>query len=138
VARELTLLIARRGARPLLCVSDNGTELTSTAILSWSQRSEVGWHYIAPGKPQQNAFAESFIGRLRDECLNETLFTSLWQARAVLVAWQRDGETTLGAWWSRTGLDQAAHVLACVKTTSCRLRRWPTASLDPGCARRPR
>jgi len=58
VARELTLLIARRGARPLLCVSDNGTELTSMAILSWSQ-SKIGWHYIAPGKPQQNAFASS-------------------------------------------------------------------------------
>jgi hypothetical protein len=52
--------------------------------------NKVGWHYIAPGKPQQNAFAESFIGRLRDECLNETLFTSLPQARAVLAAWQRD------------------------------------------------
>jgi putative transposase len=49
-------------------------ELASTAILSWSQ---VGRHYIALGKPQQNAFAESFIGRLRDECLNETPFTSL-------------------------------------------------------------
>ena len=50
----------------------------------------VGWHYIAPGKPQQNAFAESFIGRLRDECLNETLFTSLAQARVVLALWQDD------------------------------------------------
>jgi putative transposase len=90
VARELTLLIARRDARPLLCVSANGTELTSMAILTWSQEAKVGWHYIAPGKPQQNAFAESFIGRLRDECLNETLFTSLRQARAVLAAWQRD------------------------------------------------
>ena len=90
VARELTLLIARRGARPLQCVSDNGTELTSTAVLSWSQQNQVGWHYIAPGKPQQNAFAESFIGRLRDECLNETLFISLRQARAVLEIWRRD------------------------------------------------
>lgn len=90
VARELTGVIARRGARPEVCVSDNGTELTSTAILTWCQDSGVGWHYIAPGKPQQNAFAESFIGRLRDECLNETLFTSLPQARAVLAAWQRD------------------------------------------------
>jgi transposase InsO family protein len=90
VARELTAIIARRGARPLLCVSDNGTELTSHAILTWCQDSKVGWHYIAPGKPQQNAFAESFIGRLRDECLNETLFTSLRQARAVLAVWQRD------------------------------------------------
>jgi len=90
VARELTAIIARRGARPLLCVSDNGTELTSNAILTWCQDSKVDWHYIAPGKPQQNAFAESFIGRLRDECLNETLFISLRQARAVLEAWQRD------------------------------------------------
>ena len=90
VARELTAIIARRGARPLLCVSDNGTELTSNAILSWCQQTGVGWHYIAPGKPQQNAFAESFIGRLRDECLNETLFTSLRQARVVLASWQRD------------------------------------------------
>ena len=90
VARELTATISNRGARPLLCVSDNGTELTSNAILRWCQETMVGWHYIAPGKPQQNAFAESFIGRLRDECLNETLFTSLRQARAVLAAWQRD------------------------------------------------
>ena len=90
VARELTAIIARRGARPLLCVSDNGTEMTSNAILSWCQNSKVDWHYIAPGKPQQNAFAESFIGRLRDECLNETLFTSLRQARAVLASWQQD------------------------------------------------
>ena len=81
--------ITRRAAQPLLCVSDNGTELTSTAILTWCQDRKVGWHYIAPGKPQQNAFAESFIGRLRDECLNETLFTSLRQARAVLATWQR-------------------------------------------------
>jgi putative transposase len=90
VARELTAIMSRRGARPLLCVSDNGTELTSNAILTWCQDSKVDWHYIAPGKPQQNAFAESFIGRLRDECLNETLFTSLRQARVVLAAWQRD------------------------------------------------
>jgi putative transposase len=90
VARELTAIMTSRGARPLLCVSDNGTELTSNAILTWCQDSTVGWHYIAPGKPQQNAFAESFIGRLRDECLNETLFTSLRQARVVLATWQRD------------------------------------------------
>jgi putative transposase len=90
VARELAAVIAHRGARPLLCVSDNGTELTSNAILAWCQQTKVDWHYIAPGKPQQNAFAESFIGRLRDECLNETLFTSLPQARVVLAVWRRD------------------------------------------------
>ncbi len=89
VARELDAVAAARGL-PLTVVSDNGTELTSVAILRWSQDRAVGWHYIAPGKPQQNAFAESFIGRLRDECLNETVFTSLRHARAVLASWQRD------------------------------------------------
>jgi putative transposase len=97
VARELTAIMTRRGACPLLCVSDNGTELTSNAILTWSQDSKVGWHYIAPGKPQQNAFAESFIGRLRDECLNETLFTRCgrhalcWRARSATTT--RSGHT---------------------------------------------
>lgn len=89
VARELDAIVAVRG-RPSSVVSDNGTELTSTAILRWSQERGVGWHYIAPGKPQQNAFVESFNGRLRDECLNETVFTSLRHARAVLAAWRRD------------------------------------------------
>jgi putative transposase len=67
-----------------------GLELTSTAILRWSQERRVEWHYIAPGKPTQNAFVESFNGRLRDECLNETLFTSLAHARFVLAAWRHD------------------------------------------------
>ncbi len=89
VARELDAIMAVRG-KPLTVVSDNGTELTSTAILAWSQEHGVGWHYIAPGKPQQNAFVESFNGRLRDELLNETLFTSLAQARRVLAAWRDD------------------------------------------------
>jgi putative transposase len=89
VARELDLLIARRG-RPRTIVSDNGTELTSNAILGWAEQTRVGWHYIAPGKPMQNAFVESFNGRLRDEFLNETLFTSLPQARLALEDWRRD------------------------------------------------
>jgi putative transposase len=61
VARELDSLIERRG-RPSSCVSDNGTELTSMAILKWTQASGVAWHYIAPGKPQQNIFAEQRAG----------------------------------------------------------------------------
>ncbi len=89
VVRELEVIAARRGY-PASVVSDNGTELTSSAVLAWSQDRSVGWHYIAPGKPQQNAFVESFNGKLRDECLNETLFTSVRQARAILSAWQRD------------------------------------------------
>tara|TARA_A100001037_G_C15059543_1_gene594084 strand:- start:40 stop:555 length:516 start_codon:yes stop_codon:yes gene_type:complete len=89
VARELDTIIARRG-RPRTVVSDNGTELTSMTILKWSQDNRINWHYIAPGKPTQNAFVESFNGRLRDECLNETLFSSLSHARAVLAAWKLD------------------------------------------------
>src|SRR3954465_15175909 len=71
-----------------------GTELTSNAILSWADVTGVGWHYIAPGKPQQNGFIESFNGRLRDELLNETLFRSLPHARAILEAWRRDYNET--------------------------------------------
>lgn len=52
VARELTALIERRG-RPGMIVSDNGTELTSNAILKWCAEHKVEWHYIAPGKPMQ-------------------------------------------------------------------------------------
>lgn len=92
VARELDVLIAVRG-KPKTIVSDNGTELTSNAILSWADQTKVGWHYIAPGKPMQNAFIESFNGRLRDEFLNETLFTSLMQARLALEEWRRDYNT---------------------------------------------
>jgi putative transposase len=92
VVRELDAVVAVRG-RPAMIVSDNGTELTSRAILRWSQEMRVEWHYIAPGKPQQNAFAESFFGRLRDECLNETLFTSLAHARELLSLWKNDYNT---------------------------------------------
>jgi putative transposase len=80
----------RRGRRPDAIISDNGTELTSNAILNWADETGVGWHYTAPGKPQLNGFIESFNGRLRDELLNETLFKSLPHARAALEAWRHD------------------------------------------------
>jgi len=131
VARELTTLITQRGARPLLCVSDNGTELTSVAILSWCQQSQVGWHYIAPGKPQQNAFAESFIGRLRDECLNETLFTSLRQARAALATWQRD-YNEVRPHSAHSGLTPASIRLPSCSPASSPLRAGSADGLRPG------
>ncbi len=89
VARELDAIIAVRG-KPLMIVSDNGAELTSLAILRWTQDQRIDWHHIAPGKPQQNGYVESFDGRLRDECLNETLFVSLGQARSVPRLWRDD------------------------------------------------
>jgi putative transposase len=92
VARELDRIGAFRKL-PCLIVSDNGTELTSNAILTWQHERCVGWHYIAPGKPMQNGFAESFIGRLRDECLNEHPFISLKHARQILEAWRIDYNT---------------------------------------------
>lgn len=92
VGRELDAIIARRG-KPVVCISDNGTELTSMAILHWCQETGVEWHYIAPGKPQQNAFIQSFNGRLRDELPNETLFGSLAHARVALATWQLDYNT---------------------------------------------
>ena len=87
--RELNYIVERRGA-PLLVVSDNGTELTSHVVLSWRQDRGVGWHYIAPGKPVQNAFVESLNGRLRDECLNEHVFQGLPAARRIIEAWRAD------------------------------------------------
>jgi len=93
VARELDRLMIERG-KPRMVVSDNGSELTSNAILAWADQSRVAWHYIAPGKPMQNAFIESFNGRLRDELLNETLFTSLAQARVALGFWRADYNDT--------------------------------------------
>jgi len=92
VARELDSLIRLYG-KPATIVSDNGTELTSRAILEWQNQTGVAWHYIAPGKPTQNAFIESFNGRLRDELLNEEVFTSLADARRKLAIWRYDYNT---------------------------------------------
>ena len=89
VARELTTLIAKRG-KPGMIVSDNGTEFTSNAILSWASEHRIEWRYIAPGKPMQNGFCESFNRRMRDELLNETLFFGLDHARAKIDVWAND------------------------------------------------
>ncbi len=92
VVREWTDLIAERG-RPKMIVSDNGTELTSNAVLAWSGDVGVEWRYIAPGKPTQNGFVESFNGRMRDKLLNETLFFTVRQARSILARWIDDYNT---------------------------------------------
>lgn len=93
VARELDAIIERRG-KPQMIVSDNGTELTSNAVFAWRREHKIDWHYIAPGKPMQNGFAESFNGKMRDELLNETLFLSLDHARQAIAAWVDDYNTT--------------------------------------------
>jgi putative transposase len=88
VVRELERLTTER-AMPQEMISDNGTELTSGAVLRWAT-GRLAWHYIEPGKPVQNAFIESFNSRLRDECLNEHVFLSLTEARQIIEAWRYD------------------------------------------------
>jgi len=89
VARELTDLVRRRG-KPGMIVSDHGTEFTSNTMLAWSQEHQITWHFIAPGKPMQNGFCESFNGRMRDELLNERLFFGLNHARTSIASWIAD------------------------------------------------
>ena len=67
-----------------------GTELTSNAILKWQEDCKVDWHYIAPGKPMQNGFDDSFNGRMRDKCLNAHLFDNLRHARNLVAARRND------------------------------------------------
>jgi putative transposase len=88
VVRELERLATER-ALPQIVVSDNGTELTSGAVLRWAT-GRLRWHYIEPGKPVQNAFVESFNSKLRDECLNEHVFLTLAEARKTIEAWRLD------------------------------------------------
>lgn len=118
VGRELGRIAKLRG-RPCMIVSDNGAELTSNAVLAWSEESGIEWHYIAPGKPMQNAFIESFNGRLRDECTNEHLFHGLREARTIIEAWRTDynsarPHTSLGGltpmeFATRSGSDQTTN-----------------------------
>jgi putative transposase len=92
VARELATLFNANG-RPGTAVSDNGAKFTSNAILAFAEDHKIDWHYIATRKPTQNAFVESFNGRLLDEMLKETLFPSLQHAHAALAAWRKDYNT---------------------------------------------
>ena len=93
VVRALGDLIAQRG-RSKMIVSDNGTELTSNAVLAWPGDAGVEWHYTAPSKPTQNGFVESFNSLMHDELLNETLFFTVRQARLILARWVDDYNTS--------------------------------------------
>lgn len=87
MTRVLDAIAESRGY-PKTIVLDNGPEMCSLAMLRWAADRSVRLHHIAPGKPIQNAFCESFNGRLRDECLNEHDFTSLAEVQATLAAWR--------------------------------------------------
>lgn len=87
-------MIAELHGYPATIVMDNGTELTSIAMLCWGRDRHVQLHYIQPGKPTQNAYIESFNGRFRDECLNENQFGTLAEARTIIESWRLDYNTT--------------------------------------------
>ncbi|MHB1046361.1 MAG: IS3 family transposase [Thermoanaerobaculia bacterium] len=89
VVRLLEELRVTRGF-PSTIVCDNGPEFTSRAFLTWAEERGIEIRFIQPGKPTQNAFIESFNGRLREECLEAHWFTSLRHAREVIEAWRRD------------------------------------------------
>lgn len=89
---DLTDLIAGRG-KPGMIVSDNRTEMISNAALEWCGTAKINRHYTASGKTTQNEFVESFNERMRDELLNETLFSSLDHAREKTAAWAGDYNT---------------------------------------------
>jgi putative transposase len=89
VVRVLERLQERRGL-PQLLVMDNGPEFVGQALDVWAYAQGVKLHFIEPGKPVQNAFIESFNGKMRDECLNEHWFLSLGEARETIEAWRRD------------------------------------------------
>ncbi|WP_407075129.1 IS3 family transposase [Panacagrimonas perspica] len=89
LVRILDQVCSLRG-RPAVIRSDNGAEFTGKAMLTWAHRNNVALRLIEPGKPNQNAYVESFNGRLRDECLNEHWFTSLLHAKAVIAIWTRE------------------------------------------------
>jgi transposase InsO family protein len=89
LVRLLDAVCATRGA-PSVIRTDNGKEFTGRALLTWAHRRGIALRLIEPGKANQNAYIESFNGRLRDECLNEHWFTSLHHARAVIRAWVRE------------------------------------------------
>lgn len=92
VVRELELLVERHGP-PKAIVSDNGTELTSRAVLQWASEQRIEWHYIAPGRPMENGFTESLNGKIRDECLNEHWFETLREAKEIIENWRLDYNT---------------------------------------------
>ena len=92
VIRTLEWLKETRGL-PVMIVTDNGPEFTSKAMLAWSKPSGVKLHFIDPGRPVQNAFIESFNGKLRDECLNQHWLVSLEEARRIIESWRLDYNT---------------------------------------------
>ncbi len=92
VVRHLEGLLSRQG-KPNAVLTDNGSEFTSHAMFRWTRDTHIRHSFIDPGKPSQNGFIESFNGRLRDECLNEHVFSSLTEAQVIIEKWRKHYNT---------------------------------------------
>jgi putative transposase len=90
---EVLSEVGRERGLPKTIVVDNGPEFAGKAMDAWAYEHGVGLHFIEPGKPVQNAYIESFNGKLRDECLNEHWFGSIAEAQAIIEAWRQDYNT---------------------------------------------
>ena len=89
VVRALDAVVKFRGA-PQAITTDNGPEFAGKALELWTHDCGIAHTFIRPGKPVENAYIESFNGRVQDECLNLHWFQSLDQARLILTAWRHD------------------------------------------------
>lgn len=114
VTAVLADLMQRRGV-PEFVRSDNGSQFTATAVMQWLQDNRVGPSFIAPGRPWQNGYIESFHGKFRDECLNREWFGCLAEAAVVIEQWRQhyNTERPHSALGYRTPAQAAAEAMAC-------------------------
>jgi putative transposase len=87
---EVLERLAETRELPEVITVDNGPEFASKTLDEWAYRRGIKLNFIRPGRPVENAYAESFIGRLRDECLNENWFSSIREAGDIIETWRRD------------------------------------------------
>lgn len=118
VVQVLEWLAETRGL-PQVITTDNGPEFTSKVLDEWAYSRGVKLNFIRPGKPVENAYAESFIGRLRDECLNENWFITLKDARVIIESWRVDynegrPHTSLGGLTPREFMENNEKILTAV------------------------
>jgi putative transposase len=120
-ARVVGVLERLRETRglPEVITIDNGPEFAGKALDEWAYRRGVKLNFIRPGKPIENAYAESFIGSLRDECLNENWFISLKYARGIIESWRIDynegrPHTSLGGLTPREYVENTGKILTAV------------------------
>ena len=114
--------------QPLVITSDNGTEFTSNIFDQWAYRRGIELDFIAPGRPMDNGFIESFNGKLRDECLNMHWFESLAEAKRIIERWRIEynevrPHSSLG---NRAPAAYVAELLGIGKGSSVRERPIPT------------